>query len=243
MGRILTISNKDDLIAAAEVIGDPKCVIFDLDGTLVNTIDDLGLACDYLLRKHGFEPKWTVADYKNFVGNGARLLVERAFENKLSDRELSSVYEEFKVKYNEIKLDHAHIYPMMDQVVSKLKAAGLTLIVCTNKPDTAAKGMISALFPENSFDIVRGALDSKPKKPDPTVPNEIIDSLDISADECVWIGDSNVDIESAKNLGCRSIAVTWGFRPVENLLSAGPDIVINEPADILKIFKIDIDNI
>lgn len=243
MGRGLTISNNDDLFAAAEVIGDPKCVIFDLDGTLVNTIDDLGLACDYLLRKHGFERKWTVSDYKNFVGNGARLLVERAFENKLSDRELSCVYEEFKVKYNEIKLDHAHIYPMMDQVVSKLKAAGLRLIVCTNKPDTAAKGMIRALFPENSFDIVRGALDRKPKKPDPTVPNEIIDSLGISADECVWIGDSNVDIESAKNLGCRSIAVTWGFRPVENLLSAGPDIVINEPTDILKILKIDIDNI
>lgn len=243
MGRILTVSNSEDANLASGIVGTPKCIIFDLDGTLINTIDDLGLACDFLLKKHGIEPKWTVADYKNFVGNGARLLVQRAFDNKLSERDLDSIYEEFKIKYNEMKLEHAHIYPKMNGVIRKLKSHGYILVVCTNKPDTAAKGMISALFPENSFDIVQGALDSKPKKPDPTVAREIIDSLGISPDKCLWIGDSSVDIETASNLGCRSIGVTWGFRPTENLVSAGADVIINSPEDILKILKIDIDNI
>lgn len=242
MSKTIIVENEESLKSASSVAGVPKCIIFDLDGTLVNTIDDLGLACDYLLKKHGIEPKWTVADYKNFVGNGAKLLVKRAFENKLSDSELDSIYEEFKIKYNEIKLEHAHIYPGIEQVAKALKDAGIILVVCTNKPDVAAKGMISALFANNSFDVVQGALDNKPRKPNPLVPSEILKSLSIKSNEAVWIGDSNVDIEAAHNLGCLGIGVTWGFRPLENLVSAGADIILNNPKDILKIFKIHIDN-
>lgn len=242
MKETIIADNEENFKTASIIAGVPQCIIFDLDGTLVNTIDDLGLACDYLLEKHGKALKWTVADYKNFVGNGAKLLVKRAFENKLSDSELDSIYEEFKVKYNEIKLDHAHVYPGMEKVVKKLKDAGIILVVCTNKPDLAAKGMINSLFPENVFDVVQGALDNKPKKPDPLVPLEILDSLSIKPENTVWIGDSNVDIESARNLGCLGIGVTWGFRPADNLISAGADIILNKPEDILKIFKIRIDN-
>ncbi len=242
MKETIIADNEENFKTASIIAGVPQCIIFDLDGTLVNTIDDLGLACDYLLEKHGKALKWTVADYKNFVGNGAKLLVKRAFENKLSDSELDSIYEEFKVKYNEIKLDHAHVYLGMEKVVKKLKDAGIILVVCTNKPDLAAKGMINSLFPENVFDVVQGALDNKPKKPDPLVPLEILDSLSIKPENTVWIGDSNVDIESARNLGCLGIGVTWGFRPADNLISAGADIILNKPEDILKIFKIRIDN-
>lgn len=242
MKETIIADNEENFKTASIIAGVPQCIIFDLDGTLVNTIDDLGLACNYLLEKHGQPLKWTVADYKNFVGNGAKLLVKRAFENKLSDSELDSIYEEFKVKYNEIKLDHAHVYPGMEKVVKKLKDEGIILVVCTNKPDLAAKGMINSLFPENVFDVVQGALDNKPKKPDPLVPLEILDSLSIKPENTVWIGDSNVDIESARNLGCLGIGVTWGFRPADNLISAGADIILNKPEDILKIFKIRIDN-
>lgn len=243
MKKPLTVLNDADIQEAAGLIGRPRCVIFDLDGTLADTIDDLGLACDFLLKKHGLEPKWTADDYKRFVGNGARLLVDRAFENRLGGRELDAVYEEFKIKYDEIKLDHARAYPGMQEAVSKLKADGITLVVCTNKPDAAAKGMISALFPANSFDIVRGALDSIPKKPDPSAAREILASLGISPSDCLWVGDSSVDIETAHNLGCSSIGVSWGFRPAESLEQAGADVIINKPVDILKILKIDIDNV
>jgi len=88
-----------------------KCAIFDLDGTLVNTIDDLGLATDYVLEQYGRTPKWTQADYKKLVGNGAKKLVERAFEHQLSPEQLEEAYAMFKVKYNAVKMDHAHAYP------------------------------------------------------------------------------------------------------------------------------------
>lgn len=243
MEKTIIVDSEKDILETSKKIGSPYCVIFDLDGTLVNTIQDLGLACDYLLKKHGFDVEWDIDDYKNFVGNGAKLLVKRAFKDNLSESELDSIYEEFKVKYDEIKLDHAHIYPVMKEVIFALKAAGKKLVVCTNKPDLSAKGMIYRFFGENVFDVVQGALDNKPKKPDPQVPSEILSSLSVSSQNAVWIGDSNVDIEAAHNLGCPGIGVTWGFRPAENLISAGADIIINRPEDILKIFKIDIDNV
>lgn len=218
-----------------------KCVIFDLDGTLVNTIDDLGLACDYLLRKQGIEPKWTEADYKSFVGNGAKLLVERAFGGKLSNEEIEEQYELFKVKYNEIKNNHAHAYDGITEVVDVLKENGIMLTVCTNKPDIAAKGMVTEIFGENVFEAIAGALDDVPKKPDPTSAKTMIDRLGVAPDECVWIGDSSVDIETAKNLGCDSVAVTWGFRSREHLLKAKPTYIINKPKNILKIFGLGVD--
>ncbi len=215
-----------------------RCVIFDLDGTLVNTIDDLGLACDYLLKKAGRPLKWSTDDYKKFVGNGAKLLVKRAFENTLSDEELERQYELFKPEYDAIKLDHAFVYPGIKDVVSKLKAAGKKLIVCTNKPNVAANGMIETLFGNGVFDIVRGNVDGKPKKPDPTVPRELIAALGVSEAECVWIGDSDVDILSAQNLGCKSIGVSWGFRERKLLESCGADVIVDEPKNILEIFDI-----
>ena len=104
-----------------------KCAIFDLDGTLVNSIDDLGLATDYVLKQYGKEPKWTTDDYRLFVGNGAKKLVERAFEHKLSPAELEKAYEMFKEKYNEILLDHAHLYDGIKEQLDILKEKELKL--------------------------------------------------------------------------------------------------------------------
>ncbi len=213
------------------------CAVFDLDGTLINTIDDLAHACDILLRQSGIEPQWSIEDYKRFVGNGARLLVKRAFDNKLSEAELDEQYELFKPIYNRIKLEHAYIYDGIIDVVSELKRDGVKLAVCTNKPDLAAKGMVYALFSERLFDAVQGAVDGFPRKPDPTVPNRILNKLKVSADKTVWIGDSDVDVQSARNLGCAAAAVTWGFRSRENLIEVNPDYLLNSPKEILKIFK------
>lgn len=235
------VDSGDD--AAYRILRNAKCVIFDLDGTLVNTIDDLALACEILIKKHGFGFSWSIEDYKNFVGNGALLLVKRAFADSLGDRELQEIYSEFKTVYNRIKLDHAHIYKNMDIVLNALRQNGFKLAVCTNKPDAAAAGMVKSLFGCGVFDIVRGAVDSKPKKPDPTVAGEILSELSIPPEKAVWIGDSDVDVRTAQNLGCKSIGASWGFRPAESLVSAGADVLIGEPLDILKIFKIDIDNI
>lgn len=223
------------------VMENVKCIIFDLDGTLVNTIDDLGLACDYLLDKKGIAPHWTADDYKRFVGNGARLLVSRAFEEKLSEAELDEQYALFKIKYNEIKLDHAHAYADMPQVVNLLKKSGYKLAVCTNKPNEAAVGMVEKIYGKNVFDYILGAADNVPKKPAPNMANIILNAVDVKANECVWIGDSSVDVESAKNIGCQSIAVTWGFRSLQSLIKASPTVIINSPKEILKKFNFSVD--
>ena len=214
-----------------------KCVIFDLDGTLVNTIIDLGRACDYLLAKNGIKPEWSEEDYKGFVGNGAKLLVDRAFGGKLSSQQLEEQYSDFKIKYNEIKMDNAYIYDGMPEVVQMLKNNGIKISVCTNKPDVAAKGMVEHLFGKDVFDIIVGATDDLPKKPNVDMPKVILNKLELTADDCIWIGDSSVDIETAKNLGCESIAVTWGFRSAESLLKCSPDYVVDTPKEILKIFE------
>ena len=214
-----------------------KCVIFDLDGTLVNTIIDLGRACDYLLKKNGIKPEWTEEDYKSFVGNGAKLLVDRAFGGKLTPQQLEEQYSDFKIKYNEIKMDHAYIYDGMLDVVQMLKNNGIKISVCTNKPNVAAKGMVEHLFGKDVFDIIVGATDDLPKKPNVDMPEVILNKLGVSAYECILIGDSSVDIESAKNLGCESIAVTWGFRSAESLLECSPNYVVNTPKEIFKIFE------
>ena len=214
-----------------------KCAVFDLDGTLINTIDDLANACNILLKRSGVEPRWTMEDYKRFVGNGARLLVKRAFGNKLSEEQLDEQYELFKPLYNEIKLDNAFTYDGIKEVVSALKSQGVKLAVCTNKPDLAAVGMVTAFFGEGVFDVIQGAVDGFPKKPDPTVPRIILEKLGVSPSETVWIGDSDVDVFSAHNLGCASVAVTWGFRSRESLEAANPDYIIDLPKEIIKIFK------
>ena len=210
-----------------------KCVIFDLDGTLVNTIEDLGRACDYLLERKSLPLKWSTEDYKNFVGDGAKLLVDRAFEGRLSQAELSKQYELFKKKYNEIKLDNAYVYDGIYELVDYLKKAGLFLAVCTNKPNASAKSMVNALFGEKTFDYVLGAVDGLAKKPDRAMPSAILNALKIKPYECVWIGDSAVDTESAKNLGCSCIAVSWGFRPRKSLEEKCPDFIADKPEDIL----------
>ena len=214
-----------------------KCVIFDLDGTLVDTIDDLGIACDHLLKEKGIMPQWTKDDYKSFVGNGAKLLVKRAFSGMLSEEELDEQYELFKKKYGEIKLDHAYVYAGMAEVVKVLKENGIKLAVCTNKPNAAAIGMVEHFFGASTFEIVRGALDGIPKKPDPAMATQIAEALGVNAGDCVWIGDSAVDIESADKFGCECIAVTWGFRPRKSLSERDPDYIIDDPKDILKILN------
>lgn len=214
-----------------------KCAIFDLDGTIVNTIIDLGRACDYLLRNNGIEPQWTENDYKAFVGNGAKLLVSRAFEGKLSSQELEKQYSDFKIKYNEIKMENAFIYNGIFDIVNALKSNEIKVAVCTNKPHIAAKGMIEELFGKDVFDAIIGATDDLPKKPDTAMANKILTKLNVSPDECIWIGDSSVDIKTAKNLGCKCIAVTWGFRSVESLLEWEPDYVAYSPEEILEFFE------
>lgn len=213
-----------------------KCAIFDLDGTLVNTIEDLGYATDYVLEQYGKEPKWTMDDYRMFVGNGAKLLVERAFEDKLSPNELEKAYEMFKARYNQVLLDHAHAYDGIKEQLDILKEKGIKMAVVTNKPHESAVKMVETIFGKGYFDLITGNKDGVPRKPDPTTTNQTLKALGCTASQAIFFGDSDVDVKTAKNAGIEAIACSWGFRSFESLLAQSPSAIIDEPKYISKLF-------
>jgi phosphoglycolate phosphatase len=213
-----------------------KCAVFDLDGTLVNTIDDLGIACDTLIKKYGFDAKWTVDDYKKFVGSGAKKLVSRAFNHTLDEKTLEQRYEEFKVIYNNIKLDHAYAYEGIVEQLDILKQNNIKLAVVTNKPNEAARGMVEHIFGKDYFDVIIGCVDGVAIKPDPTTTNMALEQLSCKSSEAIYFGDSEIDMQTAKNAGVEAVGCSWGFRPFGVLFKENPSLIIDEPKYISKLF-------
>lgn len=212
-----------------------KCAVFDLDGTLVNTIDDLKIACDTVLKEYGRGYNWSVADYKRFVGNGLKKLVERAFDHSLSEEELDIAFRKTSAIYNEIKLDHAHAYSGIEEQLAILKSRGIKLAVVTNKPDKAAKEMVTHFFGEGTFDLITGAALGVPHKPAPDSTLKTLETLGCTPDEAIYFGDSNVDMQTANNAGIKAVGVLWGFRSREELEKEQPFCLIEEPEEISKL--------
>jgi phosphoglycolate phosphatase len=209
-----------------------KVAVFDLDGTLVNTIDDLKIACDTVLKEYGRDYEWSVDDYKRFVGNGIKKLVERAFDHTLNEAELDEAFRKASALYNEIKLDHAHAYDGIKEQLNLLKAKGLKLAVVTNKPDAAAKNMVETIFGKGTFDFISGAAEGTPHKPHPASTLRALDALGCKPDKAIFFGDSNVDMQTAKNAGIKAIGVTWGFRSRQELEKEHPFKIIENTDEI-----------
>ncbi|MBR3899921.1 MAG: HAD family hydrolase [Ruminococcus sp.] len=207
-------------------------VIFDLDGTIADTIEDLADAVNYGLRKLGC-PEHDINSYKQFVGNGAMKLCIRALpegKKDMSEKLLDLFHEYYDVHY----LDKTKLYDGIKDTLDVLAANGVTLAVATNKPQDAARKIVEKLLPDVDFIKVLGGCDERPKKPDSTVINEILNGL--SEDNTVYmIGDSNVDIQTAKNCGILSIGCVWGFRGRTELEAAGADFIAEKAEDITKI--------
>lgn len=213
-----------------------KCAVFDLDGTLVNTIDDLAGACEILIKKYGFDAHWTMEDYTRFVGNGAKKLVERAFGETLDEDTLNARYEEFKPLYDSIKLEHAHAYDGIKEQLYILKNMGVKLCVVTNKPNVAARGMVEHIFGNDCFDCIIGCIDGIPTKPDPTSTFNALKQAGCKPEEAIFFGDSEVDMRTAKNAGIEAVGCSWGFRSFETLFAEHPSVIIDEPKYISKLF-------
>lgn len=213
-----------------------KAALFDLDGTLVNTAEDLGRATASVLESYGVEAKWTKEDYISFVGNGARKLLDRAFEHKLSDEKLTKALELFQVKYNEMLLDNAYVYDGVREALDKIREMGVKLAVVTNKPHKCAVKMVETLFGKDYFNVIIGATEDVAKKPDPYTANLALKKLDCPPGEAIFFGDSDVDIYTAKNAGIESVGCSWGFRSFACLFSASPSVIIDSPDYIPKLF-------
>ncbi len=206
--------------------------IFDLDGTIADSIRDLGNAVNHGLREMGY-PEHDYTAYKKFVGNGAEKLCYRALpDDKKSDaKELHALFREY---YSSHFLDNTHLYDGIREVMLKLAENGVILAVATNKPQDFAHEIIKKLLPDIEFIKVLGGCDERPKKPDSAIINEILVTLP-SCDKVFMIGDSNVDIQTAKNAGLISIGCTWGFRSRQELSDEGADYIIDTTDEIAEI--------
>ena len=209
-------------------------IIFDLDGTLINTINDLGQACNYALSACGF-PTHKIEDYPRLVGNGINKLIERALpEEHRNEATVLRLREHFVPFYDQHNCDLTRPYDGIPDLLQTLKAAEHTLAVASNKYQAATEKIVAQLFP-GIFDIVLGERENIARKPDPQIVYDILSTLNtqLSTTNCLYIGDSLVDAETAKAAGVRFAACTWGFCTREQLESASPEYMVDHPLDIL----------
>ncbi len=214
-----------------------KAVIFDLDGTLVNSLDDLAVSTNYSLEKHGFNT-YPVEDYKYLVGDGMVKLIERAIpDEQFNNDTFKSVFDCFMAHYRENFLVNTVAYDGIKDVLSALSNMGLKLAVVSNKADDMAKRVVKSIFEQGVFTVVSGKREGYPVKPDPTLTLEIIGQLGVKPQECVFVGDSGMDTATAVNSGCYPLGVLWGFRAKAELLENGAKSLAKTPEEIIEIIK------
>lgn len=210
---------------------DYSTYVFDLDGTLLSTLNDLAASTNYALRTHGM-PEHSVDDVRLFVGNGVKKLMERAIPNGLSNPDFEATYADFRKHYMEHSLDTTQPYPGIMEVLAELKRRGKHIAVVSNKFYAATQDLCRHFF-GSYVEVAIGERETIRKKPAPDTVIEALRQLGVGKDGAVYIGDSDVDIETARNSGLPCISVLWGFRDKEFLIEHGATTLITEPLQLL----------
>jgi phosphoglycolate phosphatase len=210
-----------------------KAVVFDLDGTLLDTLEDLADSMNRVLAAHNY-PAHEVEKYKYFVGDGMRTLVWRTFPEGARTGEsveagLAEMKEEYARRWNNKTKPYGGIPEMLDGLVSK----GLKLAVLSNKADHFSRLMVEKLLPDWPFNPVFGERQGVSKKPDPAGALEIAGMLGVTPEECLYLGDTGVDMKTATAAGMYPVGVLWGFRKAEELVENGARILIAKPLTVL----------
>lgn len=210
-----------------------KLIIFDLDGTLLNTIEDLANATNHALKQFNF-PIHEAETYRFFVGNGINKLIERALPeaHKQADA-ISMIKHEFLKYYMFHADDCTKPYPGIPELLTKLQREGYQLGVASNKMHDATVELVSRFFPDINFTAVLGQRDGIPVKPSPDILNEIVSQAGVVKSETLYIGDSGVDAMTAVNAGIEFVGVLWGFRPQKELEEAGARRFVEKPEEIV----------
>ncbi|MBQ7387715.1 MAG: HAD family hydrolase [Clostridia bacterium] len=215
-----------------------RTAIFDLDGTLLDTLGGLEYYLNSVLADEGAEPI-TLEMTREFIGNGARKLLERTCASRgITDAaRVEVILEKYKKRYDSDPFRFVEPYEDISALIDALRARGIKLAVLSNKPQFATVAMVEHFFPEK-FDVVRGGVEGIALKPTPDAARLILDELGSSADECALIGDGETDVEAAKNLGAAlQISVLWGFRTREQLEDAGAVNFVTAPKEILDLLN------
>lgn len=206
-----------------------RAVLFDLDGTLTNTLEDIADAMNRSLRLHGL-PEWPVEAYRYLVGDGAKKLAERAVRER---QELAlSVQREYQAYYQTHTRVKTQPYAGVPEMLRALQGRGVPLAVFSNKPDADTKGVVSHYFPDIAFAVVRGQVEGVPVKPDPTGALAVAEKLGVLPGEVLYLGDTATDMQCALNAGMHPVGAQWGFRTEEELWSSGAEHVLQTPMDI-----------
>ena len=213
-----------------------RALIFDLDGTLADTIGGIRDGMNETMYKYGYPAK-TYDEIRRAIGNGARMLIKRCMPepDASNEQKVKAVLASYDLAYSRTYLHTRECYEGIVQAVKELHARGYRLAVLSNKQDAYTKGLVEQLFPDGEFEIVMGQSEL-PTKPDPTVPHLIAHLLCVDADECAMIGDSDVDVLTAQNAGMTSVACSWGYRERNMLERLGAQHLIDRPAELLDIF-------
>ncbi|MBN2531702.1 MAG: HAD-IA family hydrolase [Spirochaetales bacterium] len=213
-----------------------RAAIFDLDGTLLNTLDDIADSCNQVLKAAGF-PTHPVPEYKNFVGRGIAYLVKAALPgNSLTDAAMEKLIKEMRAEYSKNCLQKTKPYPGVIETLAELSARAVRISILSNKPQDLVEFMVKELLSQFRFNTIMGVNNRFPCKPDPESTLYLVKQMKSPPEKTVFIGDSDIDILTAKNAGIDSIAVAWGFRPPDVLKSAGAEIIINRPGELLEFF-------
>ena len=210
-----------------------KLVIFDLDGTLLNTIADLAAATNQALQYYGY-PTHEMEAYRFFVGNGINKLFERALpEGERTEENVLKIRSQFIPYYDEHNADLSRPYPGISELLKTLQQQGIMIAVASNKYQAATRKLIAHYFPEINFVEVLGQREGIPAKPDPSIINEIMTKAGGKQEDILYVGDSNVDMQTAHHAGVTAIGVAWGFRPRTELEALHPAHIIEKAEELL----------
>jgi phosphoglycolate phosphatase len=211
-----------------------EAVIFDLDGTLLNTIEDLADSMNLVLSRFGFKGHDQEA-YKYFVGDGIEVLVQKALPSENRNPELiaqclAAMREEYALRWN----NKTRPYPGIPELLDALSQKKVSICILSNKPDDSTREIVAKLLPKWSFQIVLGARPSVPKKPDPTGALEICGLLHLAPDRILYLGDTGTDMITANKAGMFPVGALWGFRTAEELTNHGARVLIQNPMDLIQ---------
>ena len=212
-----------------------KLCVFDLDGTVLDTVESIAYYGNFALEKHGIEPI-PVEQYKYLAGNGIINLIKNMlnFRGCMSEENFEKVFRDYDNAYNANTSYKTKMFDGMQEALDGIKALGVKISIVSNKPHFATNGVVSSLFGEGYFDCVYGQREGIPIKPDPTAVLQILSDMGVSPEECLYIGDTGTDMKTGKNAKLYTIGVLWGFRGKEELLENGADMTIEKPMELLE---------
>ena len=210
-----------------------RLIVFDLDGTLLNSLEDLADSANWVLEQHGF-PTHPVDAYRYFVGDGVRKLIERILpQEECTEARIEQCRQEFVAYYKVHMEDKTSVYEGITELLVELKNRGLKIAVATNKVHIAVKPLMEKYFPKIRFDSMIGQREGVPVKPAPQIMFDILRETGCEPSEALHVGDTATDMQLAHNAGVTPVGVLWGYRPLEELQEAGAKFIIEKPEELL----------